>query len=811
MRTFKKIGILIFILLIVLTSSIFIFTKNSNIKKEQKKKEFNYNLTWEQLFGDSTYRQMILYQILVPKNSYEYNLRDVKGNHVITNATIAAISTKEKQKVTEAELASVTELFPLTPENEKNNPNYIPTGVKNAKIIGHTSLLSPFYNNCYLYNVTSIEVNTDKFTRDLYHEYQDYPNNYPKCLNLKNLKINNYGSTFLDLGRNSLVENFEIINHKNDYTTSLVIDNYSGYLKYENVKVIKGKGNFKLYTQRGITNYSGFAYHTNMKLEKFIIDGTTDDVVTAKETVAKTTKTEIRIDQSKNPCKYTLSGDNLTKVEFGGSRVTEICPEKSFIKLRDVPKLNYVEITSYTEFDHFDYENNQINNVKIHDTQKYSDRTINLRNNPIKNIWFDHSNISNKITKLFKELSLTIGEGEELSFQHSTYGVKKTYVIVDSSNKEEYTPEEVNNLIPKHLNDVNGVFLVGNYNPIYITSYYTKYSFSTLGMKTLKVLELDSNDNKYKVSGIMKIEVLKTSMASKFVPQYIPSYIKKFVYETEERDLCIGRSVSDLPIINKDDIVSVEECVKPKKGLQNDGYRKVTFKDKSVKYLPLEYYGYKYVTKKIDCKDLYSNNESYIYGNNNKLFLRKYKKIYQNECIHNNEDYTCTAMYEDNCDNYKLENTLLDSKNYQKIIMKVEQIIPWGHSKVEEKLQENASATPSGIFNIHNFEPGKTVMDSDDYLYNETTQTVTKNLDWKKDEDKRVISYVSYEDETRTKEKDRFVVTTILRDTDNDGIPDEIDEDDDNDGISDVQEIKDGTDPKDKNSYKVKICYKITG
>lgn len=62
MRTFKKIGILIFVLLIVLTSSIFIFTKNSNIKKEQKKKEFNYNLTWEQLFGDPTYRQMILYQ-----------------------------------------------------------------------------------------------------------------------------------------------------------------------------------------------------------------------------------------------------------------------------------------------------------------------------------------------------------------------------------------------------------------------------------------------------------------------------------------------------------------------------------------------------------------------------------------------------------------------------------------------------------------------------------------------------------------------------------------------------------------------------
>jgi hypothetical protein len=790
MRTFKKIGILIFVLLIVLTSSIFIFTKNSNIKKEQKKKEFNYNLTWEQLFGDPTYRQMILYQILIPKSSYEYNLRDVRGNHVITNATIAAIATKEKQKITEAELASVTELFPLTPENEKNNPNYIPTGVKSAKEFDQIFFVSPFYYNCYLYNLTSIEVNTDKFTRELYHEYH----NYPKCLNLKKLKINNYGSTFLELGRNSLVENFEIINHKNDYTTSLVIDNHLGYLKYDNVKVIKGKGNFKLYTHRGSTNYSGFDYHTNMKLEKFIIEGTTDDVVTAKETIAKTTTTEIRINIASNPCKYNLSGDNLTKIEFSNfARRSIICPEKSFLKLRDVPNLKNVEITSYADFDLFDYENNQINTAKISDNQNYIDRSINLRNNPLKIIYFDHSSSSNKVSKLFKELSLTIGEGEEIKFSHSTYGIKKTSVIVDSSSKEEYTPEEVNNLTPKSLNDVNGVFLSKNY-----ASNDKGYLFSTLGMKTLKVLELDPSDNKYKVSGIMKIEVLKTSMASKFVPQYISSYPKKFVYESEERDFCIGMLVTDLPIINKDDIVSVEECVKPKKGLQTDGYRKVTFKDKSVKYLPLEYYGYKYVTKKIDCKDLYSNNESYIYGNNNKLFLRKYKKIYQSECIHNNEDYTCTAMYEDNCDNYKLENTLLDSKNYQKIIMKVEEIVPWGHSKVEDKLKENASATPSGIFNIHNLEPGKTVMDSGDYLYNETTQTVTKNLDWKKDEDKRVISYVSYEDETRTKEKDRFVVTTILRDTDNDG-------------ISDVQEIKDGTDPKDKNSYKVKICYKITG
>ena len=50
----------------------------------------------------------------------------------------------------------------------------------------------------------------------------------------------------------------------------------------------------------------------------------------------------------------------------------------------------------------------------------------------------------------------------------------------------------------------------------------------------------------------------------------------------------------------------------------------------------------------------------------------------------------------------------------------------------------------------------------------------------------------------------------VLRDTDNDGIPDKDDLDDDNDGVSDIQEKLDNTNPKDKNDYKIKkICYKV--
>ena len=797
----KKRNLLILIVLfLVIIFVVFMFSRNNITKKEQKKQEFNYNMTWEEIFGDPVYRQMILYQIMVDKNSPEYNMRDVNGKHVVTNSTLANMTIKEKQKVTEAELASVTELFPLTPENEKDNANYIPTGVKNAKEFNQVFFSSPFYYNCYLYNLTSIEVNTDKFTRELYPKY-----NYPKCLNLKKLKINNYGSTFLDLGFMGIAENFEIINHNKNYTTDVIIDTQS-YIGYGYVKSIKAQGNFRLFKKSGAL-YSGFP--ANMRLDKFIIDGTTDDVVTAKETVAKTTKTEIRVDQDENPCKYTLSGDNLTKVEFGDSK-TEICPEKSFIKLRDVPKLKNVEISSYAEFDYFDYENNHIEEAEISNNIKYNDRIINLKNNPLRLIRFDfyHDNTSN--SKIFKELNLTVGYGKVLDFTSSTYGKTKTAFIVDDSNKEEYTEEEVNNLTPKSsVEGINGVFNVTK------NIHADSYSFLELGPKTLKVLKLDNNTNKYIVNGIINVEVVKTSFASDYEPQYIVNKPKINIYQKENEGQYNCSSDYDpfgyrnIPIYNQENIGGVLNCAKNKKGFHTDGYREITFNDGSIKRFPLSYYGYELVKEKKDCKTLYSNNESYILGDNNKVSLRNYDKIY--DCIKNNENYTCTVKYEDNCSNYKLENTLLDSANYQKRWMKKEVNIPWYHIGITKKLIEGAIPTEKGVFNIHIFEPGKTILNNNEYLYKETTQTNTKNIEWKEGEEKRVISYVSYEDEDRTIEKDRFVVTTILRDTDGDKIPDVDDDDDDNDGISDEQEILDGTNPKDKTNKTVNICYKVKG
>ena len=82
----KKRNLLILIVLfLVIIFVVFMFSRNNITKKEQKKQEFNYNMTWEEIFGDPVYRQMILYQIMVDKNSPEYNMRDVNGKHVVTN------------------------------------------------------------------------------------------------------------------------------------------------------------------------------------------------------------------------------------------------------------------------------------------------------------------------------------------------------------------------------------------------------------------------------------------------------------------------------------------------------------------------------------------------------------------------------------------------------------------------------------------------------------------------------------------------------------------------------------------------------
>ena len=113
------------------------------------------------------------------------------------------------------------------------------------------------------------------------------------------------------------------------------------------------------------------------------------------------------------------------------------------------------------------------------------------------------------------------------------------------------------------------------------------------------------------------------------------------------------------------------------------------------------------------------------------------------------------------------------------------------------------------------------ILDSKVKVYNsKQMQQVVRNhgngtggkfINWQGDEEEKIYYIFPIQSNVETLENPKFE-TTILRDTDHDGIPDKDDEDDDNDGISDAQEVLDQTDPKDASSFKVtKICYKVKG
>ena len=122
----------------------------------------------------------------------------------------------------------------------------------------------------------------------------------------------------------------------------------------------------------------------------------------------------------------------------------------------------------------------------------------------------------------------------------------------------------------------------------------------------------------------------------------------------------------------------------------------------------------------------------------------------------------------------------------------------------------------SNGYSEYNSVNNNKILDSKVKVYNsKQLEQVVRNynqgykfIDWISNEEEKTFSFYSNYDMS----VENILKTTILRDTDHDGIPDKDDDDDDNDGVSDAQEIIDGTNPKDASSFKVtKICYKVKG
>ncbi len=229
---------------------------------------------------------------------------------------------------------------------------------------------------------------------------------------------------------------------------------------------------------------------------------------------------------------------------------------------------------------------------------------------------------------------------------------------------------------------------------------------------------------------------------------------------------------------------------------------KITFGDGSTKTYKVKIPVFEQNIKAINQMQFVNRKSKYVEGELSKSLTLLYSEI-----DNQRDDYLNILNKKNKC-NYETficDKTVYNENGYFHLLKSgttEDESISW---KSEEYDAVNNQPILDSKVKVYNSKQMEQV------VRNHDNRNGGKFIDWQGDEEEKIYYIFPIQSNVETIENPKFE-TTILRDTDHDGIPDKDDEDDDNDGVSDAQEVLDQTNPKDGSSFKVtKICYKVKG
>ena len=853
MKFFRKIDVFIFIFFVLLIFLLFFKTKE-NINYYKHINELNYNVTYEEAFPDSSFRNAVLY--CIEKNicnNIEEELKtldiiEIKKTELISEYSTDQynykynITRKANERITKEDLDKIQKLV-ITRSND----------IKNLQGIEYLTNLKLFY-------ISSIKANNLNFNANKNLEYLQF---YQKTDNINE----SCNITFSSLPK------LKVLMYKIEKTRSNSLDIKNiDFSNNPNLEYLKTRGcnynNVNLTTNSKLkvldlndNKITSLNLFNNNIIEELMINSIkTNNYNEELNKVPKLKKLDIRISEEYNldlsnlPLLEDLKmnnseglrsinlsrNPNLKKIYIHSARFMTSIDFNKNLNLEDVEirysyPLNSINLPNTQTLKRLVLVSNQLNNIDVSKNKNLEDlyimesllNDLDISNNlKLKTLIIKKSNLSNiDIRKNIELKTLVLSESK---FTNIDFSNNNLITSIDFSNnkltkvdfrhlKDLYSFDVRDNLISEILIDENNTKLTGGY--------YANNKILNLKRNISGVVYLPYPQN-------IEIDVVKDQDFN--IPiiyghqdgSYYYGELKennevfKKVSEQTYRFPKLGKYVIDFKIYNKNKNGEVYS------ENPDGGTVTVTVKEAEIlNFNPVFNTDIKYIDTNID--QIYTNNIVNLPHTASYKFLTETNTVMTKEEVKN-------IISTKGLKNFKIEIKFRDQSKkvvtmpveiYEKkekeidlysFIPTNEEYISYNNNKIfikKNDLPENhCSSETYECYRYKRSEKTYNITEVTGNLNDILTDKYNTNIkflnpSWTGNEERKVVDILEIDSEGQIK----IVQTiTILRDTDSDSIPDSIDEDDDNDQVSDTDEERDQTDPKDNTSYKVtKICYKI--